>query len=96
MPFLVFFLFLFALTPSLVTTAVVASLGPGECDLVLSHTLPMAMGDPSTILDGKWETLSLCLIPGLIDKLPQLFLILVRSINVLESKQDGNLGDHHA
>ena len=76
--------------------AVVASLGPGECDLVLYHTLPMTMGDPSTILDGKWETLSLCLIPGLIDKLPQLFLILVRSINVLYPKQDGCLSDRHA
>ena len=76
--------------------AVVATLGPGERDLVLSHALPMAMSNPPTIFDSKWDTLPFCFIPGLIDKLPQLFLILVRSINVLKPKQDSHLGDRHA
>ena len=37
--------------------AIVATLGPGECDLVLPHTLPVAMSDPSAILHSKWDTL---------------------------------------
>ena len=63
--------------------AIVATLGSGEGYLVMTYRFPVSMSNGPTILDSKHNSLFLCLIPGFIDKLPQLFLILVRSVNVL-------------